>query len=234
MNWNPLKLDPPFKAEEGIIIAVFRYLLSIPKYPVYILHHLLSRLVKYIANKANGSKKTIEEVWEGYYIELWSVTCAVVMIYFVLPYFENSSWIFLSIAGLFFISRSADFFDTFMVFNFYLSFKERRLKNPQRSVARSYMILITNFLELAAIFASLHYIICGQFTTGKFASSWGNLYFYSIMNMLTIGDSNTIPKVNDAIWWFDFFKVVQPLFGGLFLASAISRIIDWKERVSAK
>lgn len=63
MNWNPLKLDPPFKAEEGIIIAVFRYLLSLPKYPIYIIHNLLSLLVKFIVKKANGSKKTIEE-WQ--------------------------------------------------------------------------------------------------------------------------------------------------------------------------
>lgn len=228
MNWNPLKLEPPFKVEEGIIIAIVRYFLAIPKYPANVLHNFLKSIVGNIVKNTNGSEKKIKD-YKGIYIELWVVACAILNSFFVLPYFACAGWTLWSIAGLFLISRSADFVDNFIVLNFYLSFKKMRKENQQRSVARSYMLLITNFLEVAAIFGSLHFIICGQFLTNCHNSEWGDLYNYAIMNMLTIGDNITYPKVHDSFWWFNFFKIAQPMFGGLFLSVAIGRIIDWKD-----
>jgi len=230
VKWNPFALEPPLRSEEGLIIAFTRIILAIPAYVLNRLHRILRLLVS-LTVKSPGAKR---EVCEGYFIEVYVLACAAINAFIVLPYFAGDNWSFLSIAFIFLVLRSADFLDTFITINFYLSYQYRLPKEAQQSVARSYALLISNFLEAAAIFASLHFIICGRFVTGNYASHWGNLYYYSIMNLLTIGDSSSVPASSESLWWFNFFKVVQPLFGALFLAAAISRIIDWKRQPEPK
>jgi len=227
MTWNPFKLDPPLNPKHGFVFNALRLLLALPAWPLGTIHELLKSGVLWIVNSFSRSGPTrLNRLWEGYFIEFWAVSCAYLSICVVLPYVSNPNWVYLSFPFIFLVLRSGDFLNKFLYFNFYLSEK------PQRSVARSYTLLIVGFLEAAALFASIHFIIYGQLYTDSRNSQWQDLYFYSLMNMLTIGDSSTGPMNGASLSWFNILKVVQPMFGALYLAFAISRIIDWKSNHS--
>ena len=192
MTWNPFKLQPPFNPRHGLIITSIRFLIALPAWPLDIVHKLLDNIISKIVHVAGGSDETVFNV-SGYFIELWVVLWACLNIFVFLPYFSSANWVYLSFPFFFLILRAGDFMQKFLVFNFYLSYDALNKKTePQRSVARSYTILILNFLETAAMFASLHFIIYRQFLTEKLdaqntiiktASGWQDLYYYCFMNM---------------------------------------------------
>jgi hypothetical protein len=118
--------------------------------------------------------------------------------------------------------RSADLLRTFLILNFYMT-PER-----QRSVARSYALLVLNFFEMAAIFVSVYLLFYDSLTENNNLVGLGSLYFYTITSMLTIDQATFAVPQGASQTAFYVLKVLQPIFGVLFLAMAVGRTIDWR------
>ena len=229
--------NPPLKPKHGLIIIIVMRLLHIVAWPCYAIHNCLKeQFATGIAGTRFGRwlDRRTDRSWDnddrqGLFIELWVIFWLIfnLLVMHLLGYIPASPWWIRALLFLPVLFRFADLLRAFLLLNFYM------VAESQRSVARSYALLVSNFFEVAAIFASAHLLFYEFIRENCTPVGAGSLYFYTITSMLTIDQSTFGTPEGASQTMFYVFKVLQPLFGVLFLAMAVGRILDWKNQINS-
>jgi hypothetical protein len=225
-------LNPHAKPEHGLLIILAKMFLDTIAYPCTTVHNCLKEKVpNVIPGTAFGRWLTrrTDRAWthtylEGLVIEFWVIFWITfnVLAMNLLWYIPSDPWWIRVVIFVPVFLRAADLLRLFLVLNFYM------VPDYQRSVARSYALLVLNFFEIAAIFSSIHLLFYKSLTENGSLVGVGSLYFYCITSMLTIDQATFSTPAYASNTAFYVLKVLQPIFGVLLLAMAIGRIIDWR------
>jgi hypothetical protein len=213
------------KPSDGFIVNVLMRILQFFGMPLDWLHEKLKKpFIRFSRKVINWSKTDLE----GLYIELWVLFWALLNIFIILPNISKNATCILYAFIFILILRCADLCKAFLAFIYNLS------KYPQRSLARSYIMLSLYFFEFAAISSSIQFIICKHFLIESKPATWQSVFYYSIRNMVTIGDGKIEPVCcNDhAYLLFGMVRILQPLFSVLLISLSVNQILNW--RISRK
>ena len=218
-------MNVQFKPRDGLLILIFMKILWFISFPLDYLHGFFKKQFSLIFPKRLNWKGN--EI-DGLYIELWVLFWTLINIMVVLPLLGKTSLnVFprLLIIIILFV-RAADFLRSFLAMNLNL------IKIEQRSLARSFAMLLLHFFEVGAIFSSLQFIVCRQISfTYKFAN-WTEVFYYTLRNMVTVGGGDYCKIVDccaNGNRLLLILRIAQPIFSILLVTIAISQIINWKK-----
>ncbi|MFA6570976.1 MAG: hypothetical protein WCT77_07040 [Bacteroidota bacterium] len=224
-NWKKPEYRLDFS--NGFLISIIYFLLFYCRYPLEFFHILLknsfsnSKLVQHLFKffyKGTLGKYKIDLM--GLFTELWVIFWVYIVIFIIMPWHFsfvfsfNWTWIIFILLLLRFADYCYMFLDYFLLFN---------QKQELLSLARSFLLLIVNFFEVAAYFTILHLKI------NHYQDLIWDRYYETLKNMLTIGTYN-IPDLQctfDKYLW-GLIHIFEPLYTILFITIVINKIMKWE------
>ncbi|MFW9876761.1 MAG: hypothetical protein ACFFG0_27010 [Candidatus Thorarchaeota archaeon] len=208
---------------DGILSKIFMTILYYLGWPLNILHDFLRNRFKYCFIVAKIIKWNRDDL-EGLFIELWIFLWAIITIFVLLPLIAiNNSIIICLLLLIIVIMRGSDSLYQFLGKNFELT------RNPQRNLARSYILLLFVFIELAAIFSILQICVLKFLCCYGNIDSWINILYNTILNMVTIGGQELDSCSSISLQLLRLLRIAQPIFSILLIALAINQSINYND-----
>lgn len=234
---------------DGILVNILFFILFI----LSSFHNSILEWLKKIFKISVGKKykyniENEKHIRKGWAIEFWHLINLFfnlwILIYIVKLKNEYPFWAnWFSLQNLLFFIvflRLTDLLLTLFLVNFRLN------KKPQRSLPRSYVLLIFNFFEVATILSIFHFlfgsgfnIIPADHNLPCTEPTFGNLFYYTLRNMLTIGGGDLQVNSCDENLYnlFHILRILQPMFSVLIITMAISQTLNhksWKKEKKYK
>lgn len=225
---------------DGFLVIIFYHFINI----VSFLFNLILEFFKFFSicnvKKKNLScieKDKIIQIRYGYVIEswhvLWLILNLIILSQIIILNNKFPFWFsllsFQSILFYIVFMRLADLLSAIFKVSFRLN------KEFQRSLPRSYTLLVINFLEVAAILSTFHYLLGSNFKIIATDTSlpcsgpaFGDIYYFTLRNMLTIGGGELQINScgNDICTLFHILRIIQPIFSVLIVTMAINQTLS--------
>lgn len=214
------------KESDGFLVRMIMIPLTIGSIPLDWVHESLKiPFTSFTKKSLDWSKEDLV----GLYIELWAIGWTIINIFILLPGLVLNNSFLWYLFLIIFILRACDFCKAFLSMNFLLS------RYPQRSLARSYLLLFLAFLEMGAITSTLQFLICNNFLVGNEQANCINVFYYSLRNMATVGGGDiaiTSSCSGSSEFFFGVIRISQPLFSVLLVTLSIAQILADKKKVT--